>query len=162
MLENKARIFLLFLASIIGLFAFYLNTDNKLGNKFKTNLNREDILTKIESTDYIQTDRGLQYRIIKEGKGTKNPDPNSVVTVHYVGKFENGEEFDSSYSRNKPASFHVNGVIPGWTEALQLMRVGDKWELILPSELGYGSQGAGSTIPPNTTLVFEVELLEID
>ena len=113
-------------------------------------------------TKQIKTDSGLRYRIITEGEGSKNPDSSSVVTVHYVGRFENGEEFDSSYSRNQPASFPVNGVISGWTEALQLMRIGDKWELTIPPELGYGSQGAGSTIPPDATLIFEVELLAVD
>ena len=119
-------------------------------------------MTKIDSTNYINTDSGLRYRIIKEGEGVKNPSANSVVTVHYIGKLENGTEFDSSYRRNQPASFPVNGVITGWTEALQLMRVGDKWELTIPPELGYGSEGAGNTIPPNATLIFEVELIGID
>jgi FKBP-type peptidyl-prolyl cis-trans isomerase len=81
--------------------------------------------------------------------------------VHYRGKLTDGFEFDSSYKRNQPATFPVNGVILGWTEALQLMKVGDKWELTIPPDLGYGSQGAGSTIPPDATLIFEVELLEI-
>ena len=79
----------------------------------------------------------------------------------YRGKLINGLEFDSSYQRNQPASFPVNGVISGWTEALQLMTVGDKWELIIPPDLGYGKKGAGNIIPPDSTLIFEVELLEI-
>ena len=119
-------------------------------------------MSNIDSKNKIKLESGLEYRILKEGEGKYNPDPTSLVTVHYVGKFENGEEFDSSYSRNEPTSFPVNGVIPGWTEALQLMSIGDKWELTIPPNLGYGSQGAGSTIPPDTTLIFEVELLEID
>ena len=81
--------------------------------------------------------------------------------MHYRGKLTVGFEFDSSYKRSQPATFPVNGVIRGWTEALQLMKVGDKWELTIPPELGYGSQGAGNTIPPDATLIFEVELLEI-
>jgi FKBP-type peptidyl-prolyl cis-trans isomerase FklB len=84
-----------------------------------------------------------------------------VVSVHYRGKLTNGSEFDSSYKRNQPASFTVNGVIRGWTEALQLMKEGDKWELIIPPDLGYGSKGAGNIIPPDSTLIFEVELIEI-
>ena len=84
------------------------------------------------------------------------------MTVHYVGKLINGVEFDNSYSRDEPASFSVNGVIPGWTEALQLMCVGDKWEITIPPHLGYGDQGAGNIIPPNSTLIFEVELLKIE
>ena len=162
MLEKKGRIFLLVSASLIGVVAFYLNTDNELDYHHKKKSNREDILTNLDEIEKIKTASGLQYRIIKEGEGVKNPSANSVVTVHYVGKLENGSEFDSSFSRNQPASFPVNGVIPGWTEALQLMRIGDKWELTIPPELGYGSEGAGNTIPPNATLIFEVELLEID
>jgi len=162
MLEKKVRVILLVLTSLIGIVAFYLNTDNNLGNKYKKKSNREDILTNLDEIEKIKTASGLQYRIIKEGEGAKNPSSNSVVTVHYVGRLENGIEFDSSYSRNQPASFPVNGVITGWTEALQLMRVGDKWELTIPPELGYGSEGAGNTIPPDATLIFEVELLEID
>jgi len=162
MLEKKERIILLVLASLIGVVTFYLNTDNKLDYQYKKKSNREDILTNIDEIEKIKTSSGLQYRIIKEGEGAKNPSANSVVTVHYVGKLENGTEFDSSYGRNQPASFPVNGVITGWTEALQLMRIGDKWELTIPPELGYGSEGAGNTIPPNATLIFEVELLEIN
>jgi len=162
MLEKKVRVILLVLTSLIGIVAFYLNTDNNLGYKYKKKSNREDILTNLDEIEKIKTASGLQYRIIKEGEGSKNPSPNSVVTVHYVGRLENGTEFDSSYSRNQPASFPVNGVITGWTEALQLMRIGDKWELTIPPELGYGSEGAGNTIPPDATLIFEVELLKID
>ena len=112
-------------------------------------------MTNIDSSKKIKTNSGLQYRVINQGEGTRNPQPDSVVTVNYIGKLENGVEFDSSYSRNKPASFPVNGVIPGWTEALQLMRKGDKWEITIPPELGYGTQGVGNVIPPNATLVFE-------
>ena len=111
--------------------------------------------------EFVTTSSGLQYRILNEGSGDTSPEPSSVVTVHYLGKLTNGLEFDSSYKRNQPASFPVNGVIPGWTEALQLMKEGDKWELIIPSELGYGSKGAGNIIPPDSTLIFEVELLKI-
>ena len=162
MLVKKGRIILLVLASLIGVVAFLLNTDNKLDYQYIKKSNREDILTNLDGIEKIKTASGLQYRIIKEGEGVKNPSANSVVTVHYIGKLENGTEFDSSYRRNQPASFPVNGVITGWTEALQLMRVGDKWELTIPPELGYGSEGAGNTIPPNATLIFEVELIGID
>ena len=122
---------------------------------------QEGIVTNTASVDTITTASGLQYRIITEGSGTENPAPNSIVTVHYSGKLTDGTEFDSSYKRNQPASFPVNGVIQGWTEALQLMHVGDKWELTIPSDLAYGRQGAGNAIPPDATLIFEVELLEI-
>jgi len=98
---------------------------------------------------------------LNDGYGDDSPGPKSVVSVHYVGKLLNGLEFDNSYKRNQPVSFPVNGVIRGWTEALQLMKTGDKWELIIPPDLGYGSKGGGNIIPPDSTLIFEVELLEI-
>ena len=103
---------------------------------------------------------GLQYRIIKEGKG-QSPSATDVVTTHYRGKLIDGTEFDSSYSRNEPATFPVNNVIPGWTEALQLMKPGSKWELFVPASLAYGTQGIGPKIGPNETLIFEVELISV-
>ncbi len=102
---------------------------------------------------------GLQYRIIKTGKGPK-PGPTDMVTVNYSGKLIDGTEFDSSYKRNQPAQFPVNGVIPGWVEALQLMPVGSTWELVIPASLAYGDQGAPPVIGPNQTLIFQVELLD--
>jgi len=101
---------------------------------------------------------GLQYKIIKEGTGSK-PKINDVVTVHYAGTLIDGSEFDSSYKRGEPASFPVNAVIPGWTEALQLMKVGSTWELYIPADLAYGANGAPPVIGPNQTLIFKVELL---
>jgi FKBP-type peptidyl-prolyl cis-trans isomerase FklB len=103
---------------------------------------------------------GLQYKVIKEGSG-KMPKAEDTVTVNYRGTFMNGTEFDSSYKRGQPATFKVNGVIKGWTEALQLMKEGAKWELFIPSDLAYGERSVGQTIPPNSTLIFEVELLSI-
>ncbi len=103
---------------------------------------------------------GLQYKVITEGKGTK-PKATDTVTTHYRGKLIDGSEFDSSYSRGEPVSFAVNGVIPGWTEALQLMSPGSKWELFIPADLAYGEQGIGGTIPPHSALIFEVELISI-
>jgi len=103
---------------------------------------------------------GLQCRIMTKGTGRK-PSATSTVTTHYVGKLINGTEFDSSVKRGEPATFPVNGVIRGWTEALQMMPVGSKWELVIPPSLGYGEQGAGGVIPPSAVLVFEVELLSI-
>ena len=107
------------------------------------------------------TDSGLQYEVINEGEGA-SPKATDKVTVHYRGTLLNGKEFDSSYKRGQPASFPVNGVIQGWVEALQLMKVGSKWKLFIPSELAYGARGAGQDIGPNETLIFEVELLEIN
>ena len=107
------------------------------------------------------TESGLQYQIINEGKGAK-PTTTDQVTVHYHGMLTDGTEFDSSIKRGEPATFGVTQVIKGWTEALQLMSVGDKWKLTIPSNLAYGDQGAGGMIGPGATLVFEVELLGIN
>lgn len=104
---------------------------------------------------------GLQYRVITEGTG-KIPQAASTVKTHYKGTLLDGTEFDSSYKRGEPAIFPCHGVIPGWTEALLKMKVGSKWELFVPAELAYGEQGAGGVIPPNATLVFEIELLGIE
>lgn len=103
---------------------------------------------------------GLQYKIIKAGNGPK-PKATDEVTTHYRGTLIDGTEFDSSYKRGQPTSFPVNGVISGWTEALQLMPVGSKWQLFIPSNLAYGERGAGGTIGPNSTLIFDIELLAI-
>jgi FKBP-type peptidyl-prolyl cis-trans isomerase FklB len=104
---------------------------------------------------------GLQYEVLKEGDGPK-PKANEKVRCHYHGTLINGKVFDSSVERGQPAVFGVNQVIKGWVEALQLMSVGSKWKLYIPSELAYGSQGAGSSIEPNSTLIFDVELLGIE
>jgi FKBP-type peptidyl-prolyl cis-trans isomerase FklB len=103
---------------------------------------------------------GLQYKILKEGNG-KKPKADETVTVNYRGTLIDGKEFDSSIKRGEPATFQVKGVIKGWTEALQLMPIGSKWQLFIPPELAYGERGAGEVIPPNSTLIFEVELLSI-
>ena len=103
---------------------------------------------------------GLQYAIVKKGDGEK-PGATTMVTVHYEGSLINGKVFDSSYKRGQPASFGVHQVISGWTEALQLMPVGSKWKLFIPSALGYGTRGAGDSIPPNATLIFDVELISM-
>ena len=103
---------------------------------------------------------GLQYEIIKEGQGAK-PKATDKVRVHYHGTLINGVVFDSSVERGEPAEFPLNAVIPGWTEILQLMPIGSKWRVVIPSELAYGSRGAGDVIRPNMTLIFEIELLDI-
>jgi FKBP-type peptidyl-prolyl cis-trans isomerase FklB len=106
------------------------------------------------------TSSGLQYEVITMGTGPK-PTAQNTVKVHYVGTLIDGTEFDSSIKRNQPAQFPVTGVIPGWTEALQLMPVGSKFNLVIPQALAYGARGAGETIKPFSTLIFQVELLEI-
>lgn len=106
------------------------------------------------------TDSGLQYEILEEGTGPK-PESTNQVRIHYRGTLLDGTEFDSSYSRNEPATFGVQGVIAGFGEGLQLMSVGSKYRFFIPAELGYGATGAGGDIGPNATLIFELELLEI-
>lgn len=106
------------------------------------------------------TASGLQYKVVKEGTGAQ-PKESDTVTVNYRGTLINGTEFDSSYKRNQPATFPVNGVIKGWTEALQLMKVGAKYQLFIPSELAYGARAMGPDIMPNSTLIFEVELMDV-
>jgi FKBP-type peptidyl-prolyl cis-trans isomerase FklB len=103
---------------------------------------------------------GLQYKVLKEGKGAK-PKATDTVSVNYRGTLTDGTEFDSSAKHGGPVEFPVNQVIPGWTEAMQLMPVGAKWQLVIPPDLAYGMQGRGEHIGPNSTLVFEVELLDI-
>ena len=109
----------------------------------------------------ITTESGLQYEVMTEGSGAK-PNADDQVTVHYHGMLTDGTVFDSSVDRGEPAQFGVTQVIPGWVEALQLMSVGDKWKLTIPSALAYGDRGAGGLIGPNATLVFEVELIGIN
>ena len=129
-----------------------------------------DSVNKQAGADYLEknkkregvhtTESGLQYEILQEGKGDK-PKATDTVRCHYEGRLLDGRVFDSSYQRNKPADFPVNQVIPGWVEALQLMPVGSKWRLHIPSELAYGAQQVNELIGPNSTLVFDVELMQI-
>ena len=106
------------------------------------------------------TASGLQYKITKEGTG-KQPAATSMVTVHYKGQLLDGKVFDSSYDRGQPVEFPLNQVIPGWTEGLQLMKEGGKATLYIPAKLAYGEQGVPGTIPPNSTLIFDVELVKV-
>ncbi|MFZ5807508.1 MAG: FKBP-type peptidyl-prolyl cis-trans isomerase [Verrucomicrobiota bacterium] len=130
-------------------------------NAVPTKADGEAFLAKNKAEQGIQVlPSGLQYKILKSGSG-KSPAVADTVTVHYRGKLIDGKEFDSSYKRGQPASFPVGGVISGWTEALQLMKVGDKWMLYIPSNLAYGDSAVGDVIPAGATLIFEVELLAI-
>jgi len=121
----------------------------------------EDFLAANAKKDGIKTTAsGLQYKVIKTGTGA-SPKLTDTVKVHYTGTLIDGKIFDSSVQRGEPATFTVNGVIPGWTEALQMMKVGDKWQLVIPAKLAYGQNGPG-VIGPNSVLIFEVELLGIE
>lgn len=134
----------------------------KMIQKSRKNLERaNDFLKTNKDKEGVQTTKsGLQYQAIKSGSG-KTPALTSTVKVHYEGKLLDGKIFDSSIARGEPIEFPVNGVIPGWTEALQRMKVGDKWKLFIPPGLAYGERGAGRDIGPNELLVFEVELLDV-
>ena len=121
----------------------------------------EKFLAENKTKDGVKTTAsGLQYKVITAGTGA-TPKATDTVVTHYSGTLINGKVFDSSYKRNAPATFPVNGVIKGWTEALQLMKVGAKWQLFIPASLAYGERGAGANIGPNQVLIFEIELLEI-
>lgn len=124
----------------------------QLAEQFMTaNAAREEVST---------TDSGLQYEVLESGSGDK-PGPQSNVVTHYHGTLVDGTVFDSSVERGEPAEFGVHQVIPAWTEALQMMSVGDKWRIACPPHLAYGEQGAGDAIPPNTALVFEIHLIAV-
>ncbi len=147
----------------------YLNTyftdlqQSQTKAKFKGYIaENEAFLQDNAKKDSVQTTQtGLQYVIVREGNGTK-PTINDRIRVHYTGKLIDGTVFDSSYKRNEPAEFNVGEVIPGWTEAIQLMSVGSKWRVFIPENLAYGAQAPqGSVIKPYSTLIFEVELLAI-
>ena len=133
---------------------------NKVTYKDYIEQNEAFLAKNKEKSGVTTTASGLQYEVIKMGTGPK-PTAQNTVKVHYVGTLIDGTEFDSSVKRNEPATFGVSGVIPGWTEALQLMPVGSKFKLCLPSSIAYGATGAGETIKPYSTLIFDVELLEI-
>jgi FKBP-type peptidyl-prolyl cis-trans isomerase len=132
---------------------------------------KKSAIVKAESQKFLDSNKtkagvkttasGLQYQVLAEGKG-KSPTPTDRVTVHYTGKLTDGNVFDSSVQRGQPATFGVNQVIPGWTEALQLMKEGDKWLLYIPYSLAYGERGSPPQIPPFSTLIFEVELLKVN
>lgn len=119
------------------------------------------LATNKQKAGIITLESGLQYKVIESGSG-KQPGATDSITAHYHGTLLNGKVFDSSYDRNQPATFNVNQVIKGWQEVLQLMHEGDKWQVFIPSDLGYGTNGAGSDIGPNETLVFDIELISVN
>lgn len=122
----------------------------------------EEFLKKNKRDEDVNTlPSGLQYKILQSGSG-KSPSTHDEVTVHYRGTLINGNVFDSTYDREAPATFPVSRVIPGWTEALKKMRVGDKWQIFIPSYLAYGENGYGPYIEPNSTLIFDMELIKIN
>ena len=125
-----------------------------------TEKNKQFLVENGKKPGVTTTKSGLQYRVNKPGRGN-SPKSTDKVLVHYRGRLITGTEFDSSYKRGKPASFQVNKVIKGWTEALQLMKQGDHWQLFIPAELAYGVKGMGTTIPPNSTLIFDIEFISI-
>ena len=133
---------------------------NKVTYKEYIDKNEAFVAANKAKAGVTETASGLQYEVVKMGTGPK-PTAQSTVKVHYVGTLIDGTEFDSSVKRNQPAQFPVSGVIPGWTEALQLMPVGSKFTLVIPQSLAYGARGAGEVIKPFSTLIFQVELLEI-
>lgn len=136
--------------------------ENKMTEAAQSNLARgEKFLAENRGKEGVQeTKSGLQYRVVKAGEGAV-PGPEDTVRCHYEGTLTSGEVFDSSYKRGQPAEFPVGGVIEGWTEALQMMKVGSKWEVVLPAKIAYGMRGAPGAIGPNETLVFTIELLDI-
>jgi FKBP-type peptidyl-prolyl cis-trans isomerase len=134
-------------------------TDERVANNKKAG---EEFLAKNKTAKDVKTlESGVQYIVEKEGTGP-SPKPTDTVKVHYRGTLIDGTEFDSSYKRNEPAEFPVNGVIRGWTEALQQMNVGSKWKVFIPSDLAYGDPGQPPVIPPASVLIFEIELLSIE
>lgn len=139
----------------------YINEMNDKKRKSAKN-DGEKFLEENKQRETVQTTAsGLQYEIVEEGAG-QSPKATDSVTVHYEGRFIDGGIFDSSFQRNEPATFPVNGVIAGWTEALQMMKPGAKWRLYIPHHLAYGENGAGDVIPPFATLVFDVELISVN
>jgi len=135
--------------------------DRKDVSKINLNESKAFLAENKEKEGIVTLESGLQYKVLKEGTGPF-PKATDKVKTHYVGTLIDGTEFDSSVKRGEPITFSVTGVIPGWTEALKLMKVGSKWNLFIPPELAYGENGAGNLIGPNAALIFEVELISIE
>eukprot|EP00735_Rhodelphis_limneticus_P010315 TRINITY_DN3045_c0_g1::TRINITY_DN3045_c0_g1_i1::g.22368::m.22368 TRINITY_DN3045_c0_g1::TRINITY_DN3045_c0_g1_i1::g.22368 ORF type:complete len:233 (+),score=65.62,sp/Q5ZXE0/MIP_LEGPH/65.04/3e-47,FKBP_C/PF00254.23/3.5e+02,FKBP_C/PF00254.23/2.9e-25,FKBP_N/PF01346.13/1.2e-09,FKBP_N/PF01346.13/2.3e+02 TRINITY_DN3045_c0_g1_i1:33-701(+) len=150
-----------FLSVLALLFVLLIVTEATDYSKYNARVGKKFLAENALKEGVVTLPSGLQYKVITKGSGTKSPGPSDTVKVHYSGRLIDGTEFDSSITRGEPATFPVNGVIKGWTEALQLMVPGDTWELYIPSDLAYGAQGAGKDIGPNSTLLFKVELIDV-
>lgn len=161
-------IVILFLASLLSVNTYAADTQS---TQLLSTEQTPAMKNKTDGTTFLEANKnkpgvvtlpdGLQYKIITQGTGSK-PKETDTVTVHYVGTLINGTEFDSSYKHGQPITFSLKNVIPGWTEALQLMPAGSTWEIYIPSELAYGEQGAPPVIGPNQTLIFKVNLISIN
>lgn len=138
----------------------FFTKKNEMAMEENTKKGKDFLAENAKKDGVVTLPSGLQYEVITEGTGVK-PTAEDNVTVHYTGTLMDGTVFDSSVERGQPASFPVNGVIAGWTEALQLMGEGAKWKLTIPSDLAYGARGAGGSIGPHATLIFDVELIKV-
>lgn len=151
-----------FVTLLFLLVGFMFFSASNAANPEETRKASEAFLTDNAKKSGIKTTAsGLQYEILTAGKGNKSPKATDTVSVHYRGTTIDGKEFDSSYARGEPTSFPLNAVIPGWTEGVQLMKVGDKYRFYIPSQLAYGERGAGRAIAPNAALIFDIELIAI-
>ncbi|MEY3107333.1 MAG: hypothetical protein RIT35_1511 [Pseudomonadota bacterium] len=159
MKKIQTQVFLTITAILIGITMFSMA--NAISPEENKAAGVAFLAKNAKKPNVVTTASGLQYEVIKKGTGTKSPAATDTVTVHYKGTTIDGAEFDSSYSRGSPTSFPLNRVISGWTEGVQLMKVGDTYRFYIPSDLAYGEQGAGGSIAPNSTLIFDVELIEI-
>ena len=137
-----------------------LSSVSQAGGDLSATANQKFLATNAAKPGVTVRPSGLQYRVIKSGHG-RTPGPADTVQVYYRGTLIDGELFDKTEAPQKPAEFQPDGVIPGWTEALLMMKEGDEWELVIPSNLAYGERGAGAVVPPNQTLVFDVTLLKV-
>ena len=152
---------ILTLALALGLFAGCSQKETAPDTTMKSDAGEAFLATNAKKDGVTTTASGLQYKVIKSGTGA-SPKATDQVKVHYTGTTIDGNVFDSSVQRGQPAIFPVNAVIPGWVEALQMMKVGDKWQLFIPARLAYGENSPSPAIPANSVLIFEVELLDIE